>query len=131
MIVVPDASAGVDSVVNAESPYRDQLRRAELVITLEPIVAEVCSAFRKYMRAKIVSHDRAAVSVDAAIALIGTMQPLTELVSDVIELAARLETSVYDLFYLALALRTGDVLLTADRALQQTAIKAGVRVTTN
>jgi len=126
MIVVLDASAAVDAVLNAGSPFRSQLREADAVIAPDLIVAEICSAFRKYVRARIIPQDQAERSVNTALALVSTRQPMAEIVADVLALSSRLDTSVYDLFYLALALRAGAVLLTADQALRQTAIKAGV-----
>jgi len=129
VIAVLDASAAVRAVLDAESPFRAILETADLVIAPELIVAEVCSAFRKYVRARVMSRPQAEESIGRALALVDKMQPLGELVGEVLALTARVDSSVYDLFYLALAQRTGATLLTADPALQEAAVKIGLRIT--
>ena len=121
MIAVLDASAAVRTVMEPDSTFRAALAEADLVIAPELIVAEVCSAFRKYVRARMLSRSAAEQSIEKALALVDKLQPLRELVPEVLELAARTDNSVYDLFYLSLARRTGATLLTADRALQKAA----------
>lgn len=110
------------------SPFRTALEAADLVIAPDLIVAEVCSAFRKYVRARVLSRVEAEQSIEGAVALVDKMEPLRELLAGVLTLAARSDSSVYDLFYLALAQRTGATLLTADGALGQLAVGMGVEV---
>lgn len=126
MIAVLDASAAVRTVMDTETPFRAALDAADLVIAPELIVAEVCSAFRKYVRARVLSRMEAEKSIERALSLVDEMQPLRELVADVLALTSRTDSSVYDLFYLALARRTGAVLLTADAALRKTALGVGI-----
>jgi predicted nucleic acid-binding protein len=54
------------------------------------------------------------------------MQPLLDLLPEVLALASRTDSSAYDLFYLALAQRTGATLLTADLALRKAALGIGI-----
>ena len=117
MIAVLDASAAVRTAMDHEATFRVSLAAADLVIAPELIVAEVCSVFRKYVHARMLSRAQAEQSIERALALVDKMQPLRELVPEVLVLAARIDSSVYDLFYLALSQRTGAMLLTADRAL--------------
>jgi predicted nucleic acid-binding protein len=49
-----------------------------------------------------------------------------DLVAEVLVLASRVDSSVYDLFYLALAQRTGATLLTADLVLRRAARGPGI-----
>jgi len=126
LIAVLDASAAVRTVMDTETPFRAALDAADLVIAPELIVAEVCSAFRKYVRARVLSRMEAEKSIERALSLVDEMQPLRELVADVLALTSRTDSSVYDLFYLALARRTGAVLLTADAALRKTALGVGI-----
>ena len=112
--------------MDTETPFRAALDAADLVIAPELIVAEVCSAFRKYVRARVLSRMEAEKSIERALSLVDEMQPLRELVADVLALTSRTDSSVYDLFYLALARRTGAVLLTADAALRKTALGVGI-----
>ncbi|MGD1070622.1 MAG: type II toxin-antitoxin system VapC family toxin [Bryobacteraceae bacterium] len=126
MIAVLDASAAVRTVMDPGTPFREALSIADLVIAPELIAAEVCSAFRKYVRAGALSRKTAERSIGQALALVDTMQPMRELVPEVLALSARTESSVYDLFYLALAQRTGATLFTADNALRKTAARVGI-----
>lgn len=126
MIAVLDASAAVRTAMDPESAFRTFLETADVVIAPELIVAEVCSAFKKYVRARVVSRNEAEDLIERALTLVDTTQPLRELVPEVLALASRPDSSVYDLFYLALAQRTGATLLTADLALQKAARKIGI-----
>lgn len=108
--------------MDPETPYRVILETADLVIAPELIVAEVCSAFRKYVRARVLSRADAEKSIYQALTLVDKMQPLSELLTDVLALTSQCDRSVYDLFYVALARRTGATLLTADVALRKAAL---------
>jgi predicted nucleic acid-binding protein len=55
--------------------------------------------------------------------------PLEELVEPGIELAIELGLTVYDSLYLALALRGGHSLVTADRRIVEAAERAGLQAT--
>jgi predicted nucleic acid-binding protein len=126
LIAVLDASAAVRTVMEPATPFREALSTADLVVAPELIVAEVCSAFRKYVRAAVLSRRAADRSIGQALALVDTMQPMRELVPEVLALSARTDSSVYDLFYLALAQRTGATLFTVDNAFRRAAAGAGV-----
>jgi predicted nucleic acid-binding protein len=115
--------------MDSETPFRALLDAADLVIAPELVVAEVCNAFRKYVRARVLSGVQAEESAERALALVDHMQPLRDLVVEVFALTSRNDSSVYDLFYLALAQRTGATLMTADRALQLAAIRMGIETT--
>ena len=125
-MIVLDASAAVRTVMDKDSPFQAMLKTADLVIAPELIVAEVCSAFRKYVRARVLSSVEAEKLIERALSLVDQMQPLRELVPAVLALASRIDTSVYDIFYLALARRTGATLLTADLALRKAALGLGI-----
>lgn len=129
-MIVIDASAAVRTVIDPETPFRAMLNAVELVIAPELIVAEIVSAFRKYVRARMLTRSQADKSIKQALALIDQLQPLRELVPDVLALGARTDSSAYDLFYLALAQRTGATLLTADVALGRLAQALGIGVAT-
>jgi predicted nucleic acid-binding protein len=60
----------------------------------ELIVAEVCSAFRKYVRARVLSRIQAEESIERALALVDKMQPLHELVPEVLAFAWRNDSPV-------------------------------------
>jgi predicted nucleic acid-binding protein len=85
-------------------------------------VQEICACTHA------LAERRGTQSIEKALALVDKLQPLRDLVPEVLELAARTDNSVYDLFYLALARRTGATLLTADLALQRAA--AAMRIDT-
>ena len=125
-IFVLDASAAVRAVMDPAGGFQEVLESADLVIAPELIVAEVCSAFWKYARARVLTRAAAEKSAEQALSIVDRMQTLRELIPDVFALSSRVDSSVYDLFYLALALRTGARLLTADEVLRQAAQKAGI-----
>ena len=126
MIVVLDASAAVRAAMDSQSKFVAPLKEADLVVAPDLLVAEVCSAFRKYVRARVLSRGNADETIGRALDLVDKFHPMRELVPSVQALVARLDSSVYDLFYVALAKRTGGTLLTADVTLRQIALKTGV-----
>jgi predicted nucleic acid-binding protein len=67
LIAVLDASAAVRAVMDPGTAFRATLRTADLVIAPELIVAEVCSAFRKYVRAGVLSSGDAVELIESAL----------------------------------------------------------------
>jgi predicted nucleic acid-binding protein len=114
--------------MDPDSKFTTPLQEADLVVAPELFVAEVCNAFRKYVRARVLSRTDSDEMIGRALALVDELQPMRELVPDMQALASRSDSSVYGLFYVALAKRMGAVLLTADMALRQSAMKLGVDV---
>jgi len=49
VIAVLDASAAMRTVMDPGTPFGEDLSKADLVMAPELIVAEACSAFRKYV----------------------------------------------------------------------------------
>ena len=128
MIVVLDAGVAVRMVMDYAAPFRPALETSELVIAPELIAVEVCSAFRKYAAARVMSRREAEESIERALALVDKMEPLRTLVAEVLALIWQADSPVSDLFYLALAQRTGAMLLTADGALREAAARMGIAV---
>ena len=126
MIAVLDASAAVRVALDPQSKFVAPLKDADLVVAPDLLVPEVCSAFRKYVRTRVLSQSNADEMIGRALALVDEFQSTRELVPEVQALVSRSDSSVYDLFYVALAKRTGGTLLTADVALRQIALKTGV-----
>lgn len=107
--------------------FRDLLGEAGAVIAPELIVAEICNAFRKYVRARRLSYAEAERFIDEALALVDSLHSMREFVPEVVALASRIDSSMCDLFYLALARRAGAILLTADGALSKAASALGIQ----
>lgn len=126
MIVVVDASAAVRAVMGPGSRLTGIFEEPNWIIAPDLIVAEVCSAFRKYVRSRIMTIRQAESFATRAIGLIDEIQPMRVLASDVMRLAGQTDSSIYDLFYLALAQRANAAVLTADMAFQKTVLKIGV-----
>ena len=84
-MIVLDASAAVRTVMDKGSPFQAMLKTADLVIAPELIVAEVCSAFRKYVRARVLSSVEAEKLIERALSLVDQLQPLRELVPAVLD----------------------------------------------
>ena len=128
MIIVLDASAAVRAVMDAESSFARVLEGEAGIIAPDLIVAEICSAFRKYVRARTMPSNHAALLIERAIGLVDETQPLRHLMADVVAMTSHIESSVYDLFYLALARETNATLITADQAFARVAAKEGIQV---
>lgn len=128
MIAVLDAGAAMRTVMDPFTPFRAALESADIVISPELIVVEVCSAFHKYVGSQVLSRIEADEFIVHALALVDKMEPLGGLVTEVLALAARGDSPLQDLFYLALAKRTGAVLLTADAVLRQLAVGMGIEL---
>ena len=112
--------------MGGESTYKAALQSADLIIAPELFVGEVCGAFRKYTRAKVLSRIQVEEMIEHALALVDELQPMRELVAEVNLMSAKLDASVYDIFYVSLAKRPGAILLTGDSALRQHAMKLGI-----
>lgn len=69
-MIVLDASAAVRTVMDKDSPFQAMLKTADLVIAPELIVAEVCSAFRKYVRARVLSPVEAEKLIERTLSLV-------------------------------------------------------------
>lgn len=128
MIAVLDAGTAMRMVMDPFTPFRAALESADMVIVPELIVVEICSAFHKYVASQVLSRIEADEFIVQALALVDRMEPLGELVTEVLALAARSDSSFQDLFYLALAKRKGAVLLTADAVLRPLAVGMGVEL---
>jgi len=87
LIAVLDASAAVRTVMDVESAFGTAVDGVDLAIAPELIVAEICSAFRKYVLARALSRAQAEKAIGRALACVDRMEPLRDLADEVLSLA--------------------------------------------
>ena len=90
------------------------------------IFAEFASVATKFVRRGMVLETAARDAVEQLPLLIDEVAPLIALAGPAYDLALRHSFSVYDAFYLALALRRGIPLVTADAKLARRAVDLGM-----
>lgn len=119
MNIVIDASAAVGLVLAfpGTEQFAPPLEQADLVITPDLFVAEVCNALWKYRRAELVSMVRCEQALEQILNLPDRIEPGSGLYLEAFALACRHLHPVYDALYLVLARRNNAILLTLDKRL--------------
>lgn len=114
--VVIDASVVVKLFFEEEhSKAAEQcVARADELLAPDLIWAETANVIWKRQRRGDLTADAALDLARHILALPVAIHPSADLVSDALYLAMRLERTVYDCLYLALAVRTASVLVTGD-----------------
>ena len=114
--VVIDASVVVKLFFEEEhSKAAEQcVARADELLAPDLIWAETANVIWKRQRRGDLTADAALDLARHMLALPVVIHPSADLVPDALDLAMRLERTVYDCLYLALAVRTASVLVTGD-----------------
>jgi predicted nucleic acid-binding protein len=130
MIVVLDASAAVDLVINASkrSAEAQLLATAKWVLAPTLYVSEVANVFWKYHMFQDLQQEKAEHGMNLALELPDSLMDDLELHSEAFAMSCLTKHSVYDMMYLVLARRNNAVLLSRDRPLKQLAGEHDVRV---
>jgi predicted nucleic acid-binding protein len=104
-----------------EQPHCELARQLaagdDVLIAPELLLAEARNAFWKYVRAGLIGAETARTVLSKLPDRFDILWPLLPLTDDALEIATSLNHPVYDCFYLALALRQGAPLITADKRL--------------
>lgn len=128
MRFVVDASVAVKWFVDEEG--RDQARlllgRDHELSAPDLVVVEVLGVLSRKRRASLVSDAQAGAAIDDVVRTFDRIVPASDLAVDAFTLAGVLQHSIYDCFYLALARRSGDLLVTADRTFATKVRDAGM-----
>lgn len=98
----------------------------ETIASSELLHPELCSVFRKYAKAGLLSRQDAAAYVETAASIPDVFYPTDEFRQEALRESIRLDHSPYDLFYLLIARRTGGTLLTTDKALLRLCHQEGI-----
>ncbi|MFA6134337.1 MAG: type II toxin-antitoxin system VapC family toxin [Phycisphaerae bacterium] len=93
------------------------VRQAKELLAPDLIWAEITNVIWKRQRRGDISKEDAAEMAGQVLAMPVREHPTAALVVEALDLAMRLDRSVYDGLYLALAVKTGSVMLTADKRL--------------
>lgn len=128
MIVVLDASAGIEVILNrsAALSFKKQILNAKKVITSELYKAEVANVMWKYVSVGRLTADSAHDLMHLAYGLVDEYVDTSDLCDESLEQSIRLKHSVYDLLYLTVARRNAAFLLTMDKKLKNLARKEGI-----
>ena len=131
MKVVLDANCAIEIALN--KPEGDRLKamldKSEQVLAPDLLIPEFVNALWKYHQFNQLSLSVCDQAMDLLPVLVEMFVPSQELYRDAFALSrARQTRAAYDMFYLALALREGAILLTLDTTLKKEAKRAGIRV---
>jgi predicted nucleic acid-binding protein len=127
--LVVDASVAARWVLDQEDSRRaNALRGEDRLIAPSLVAAEIGSAIWKAVRRGEVARPDAIAALRAALLPFDMLVPIEQLHARALELAIAFNYPIYDCFYLALAEKENEVLITADEAMIATARKAKVRV---
>jgi predicted nucleic acid-binding protein len=128
--LIVDASVAVrwylleDGVATAETI----LHRDEDLIAPEIVLAEIGNAVWKRVRKNEVSVEDATEIIARATSVFATLVPIRMLAIDAMRISGQFDHPIYDCLYIALAIREGATLATADRKMAALAEQAGVAV---
>lgn len=130
MIVVLDASAGIDIGLGKENSqrYRKILEQASRVISSALYKAEVANVLWKYVKAKLLPKDEALQRLQYCTDLIDEFIDIGDNNQESLMESIRIDLSVYDVLYLTIARRNGALLITQDKKLSEKAKELGIEV---
>lgn len=119
MIVVLDASAavGVTLMQPQAKPLISHLETANLVLTPDLFVSEVCNTFWKYRKANLLDREQAEQLLAMTLELPDRIESAADCYQEAFALAVRHQHPFYDTLYLVLARRHAATLLTIDKRL--------------
>ncbi|MGO9547597.1 MAG: type II toxin-antitoxin system VapC family toxin [Rhodomicrobium sp.] len=118
-MLVADASVAVKWFVKQDKweEARALAKPPRELIAPDLVLAEIASAFSKYVRVNQLLKDTAEAMLAQAPQAFARIVPLQELLPAAFELSLSIPHPIYDCFYLALARREGAPLVTADKRL--------------
>ena len=126
MMLVIDASVAVKFV--AREPGTNEanalVSSSQVLIAPDWMLVEVIEALRKKVKANELIQADAKAGLDVLKQLFERFDPAAELLSEMQSLAFQLKHPAYDCLYLALALREGVPMITADRKFWNAAKRA-------
>ena len=128
-MVVVDASVAVKWVLDEPGSEAAAALRDQPLLAPSLLLAECANALWVRQRRGELTAEEVTARLAGLLVAPVVLVPLEELVEPGIELAIELGLTVYDSLYLALALRGGHSLVTADRRIVEAAERAGLQAT--
>ena len=127
-MIVLDCSAAVEIVRETEAGKALQalMLSGEKTVASDLYLIELASAFRKYVKAELLSEKEALLYIEEAAKLVDDLVPLEENYQESFHESLRLDHSPYDMLYLTLARRNAATLFTFDSRLREICEKQGV-----
>jgi predicted nucleic acid-binding protein len=130
VIVVLDCNAAIEIVLKREKGtiFRHLVETSEKTISSEFFRIETANVLRKYYKGKYIEKEECYKLLELSENLIDEFVPISENNVEALSEAIRLDYSAYDMLYLTLARRTGALLITLDRPLNDIARREGIEV---
>lgn len=129
MIIVLDASAAIETILNRKSSklLTNKIQQADWVIAPSLFVSEVTNVFWKYQKFADYSYADCEKNIEQAITLPDDYINDIELYREAFNMSCMLNHPVYDMLYLVLARRNNATLLTMDKKLSIAAQKCNIK----
>lgn len=130
MIIVLDASAGIEIVLNRPRAaiFNESILKSTKVITSDLYKAEVANVIWKYVKANLLQREKANRALVLAEGLIDEFIDISENNEEAMNESMRIGHSTYDLLYFTLARRFSSTLITLDKNLKKISEKNGIEV---
>jgi predicted nucleic acid-binding protein len=128
MIIVLDSNAAIEVVLKRKkgTVFRELIEASEKTITSEFFRIESANVIRKYYKGNYIAKEEANKLLELSENLIDEFIPISENNLEALNEAIRLDYSAYDMLYLTLARRTGALLITLDKRLNEIAKQEGI-----
>jgi len=128
--LVLDASAALEVVLKRgrAGDFMRAIQEADTVMAPELLIPEVVNAIWRYHQFDRLDLNTCNQALELAIGLADDLVSCRDLWREAFLLARKNGRPVYDMFYMALALREDAAILTMDKALQKEAERQGVQV---
>ena len=130
MIVVLDPSAAIELILNRSQKNKIEhyVLTAELVITPDIFIAEICNVFWKYHHFESLQLELCEELIEKSIQLIDQFEPGSTLYREAFQFACETKHPVYDALYMVLTRRNNGTLVSVDNKLNKIAKSKNIKV---
>jgi predicted nucleic acid-binding protein len=130
MIVVLDASAAIEIALNKVdgNRFRKILFQSELVLAPDTYPSEITNSFWKYGLYSDLPPDKCEKGIDYCLDLVDDYVNTKNLCREVFSESIKTEHPAYDLFYLVLARRNNESIITKDKKMIKMANELKIKI---
>ncbi len=130
MIVVLDASAAIEIVLNKESAtfFKEVLLNSDLVIAPDTFPSEVTNVFWKYAHYSHIDQETCKKGIDYCLDLIDDYIDTKSICREVFFESINKAHSSYDIFYLVVARRHNASVMTKDKKMKSIAQELNLKI---
>lgn len=128
-MIILDCSAALRLMrqPGSDETLEGEVRQTDVIMAPQLLRYELASAYRKYIKAGVLTEQEALLEIADAIALIDIFAAADDYLAEALHESIRCDHSPYDMFYLLLARRNAATLATCDKALGRICDDWGVR----